>query len=272
MGNSDSIYTMMDAGTAQVCLSYNPTSHQFQFRRGAFNGTAIGGTYTLIPAAGQWYYVECKFVIDPTVGSCELRIDGVSLLTTTGQDTNVSANAYANSFQLGSTNDNTPNPFVDDLYICDGTGSAPNNTFLGDVRVEYRVPNGNGNSSQLTGSDGNTTDNYLLVDETGNVNDDTDYVESGNVGDKDTYAFENLVSTAGTVYGVNVMPTVRKTDAGARSIKTIARLSGTEVDGPEQILGTGYALMTDIRETKPGGGAWTISDVNSAEFGLKVFA
>jgi len=109
------------------------------------------------------------------------------------------------------------------------------------------------------------------VDET-TPNDDTDYVESGTAGDKDTYTYTNLTPTAGTVYGVQILPYVRKTDAGARSIKSIARHSGTEVDGPEQVLGTSFVYARDIREAKPGGGAWSISDVNGAEFGVKVFA
>jgi hypothetical protein len=74
------------------------------------------------------------------------------------------------------------------------------------------------------------------------------------------------------VFGVQILPYAKKTDAGTRSIKTIARLSATEVDGPEQFLASAYGYLSDIREAKPGGGAWTISDVNSAEFGVKVFA
>ena len=157
---------------------------------------------------------------------------------------------------------------MDDIYVCDDTGGT-NNDFLGDIRVEALLPNGNGNSSQFDGSDGNTTDNYLLVDDA-TPNDDTDYVESPDSGDKDTYAYGNLASSTGSVYGVQICPYARKTESGIRNLKTVARLSGTETDGPERPVGDSYAYMPDIRETKPGGGAWSISDVNSAEFGQKV--
>jgi hypothetical protein len=123
----------------------------------------------------------------------------------------------------------------------------------------------------LAGSDGNSTNNYLLVDEA-TPNDDTDYVSSATPGDKDTYAYSNMNATAGTVFGVQPVPAARKDDAGARSIVTIARLSGTEVDGPVKTMATTYAYYADMRETKPGGGSWSISDVNSAEFGVKINA
>jgi hypothetical protein len=146
-----------------------------------------------------------------------------------------------------------------------------NTDFLGDVRVQALLPTGNGNSSQLVGSDGNSTDNYLLVDEVP-PNEDTDYVESATVNDKDTYVFGNLTPTTGTVFGVQIVAEARKTDAGVRSFKSVARLSATEADGPDTTLSTTYAFYMDKRDTKPGGGSWTITNVNDAEFGVKVTA
>jgi hypothetical protein len=67
-----------------------------------------------------------------------------------------------------------------------------------------------------------------------------------------------------------LLPYAAKTNAGVRSIASVARLSGTEVDSSDKALSVSYAYLPDIRETKPGGGAWSISDVNSAEFGVKV--
>lgn len=271
---TDNLFALIDTTSNWQCsLAFNRTTNQFQFYRGIWNsGTAIGPAYTLIPALNQWYYLEMKFVIHNSTGSVELRVDGPAVISATNQDTQNTSNAFADTLHMGSTNDAFWVPNFDDLYVCDGTGSAPTNDFLGDCRVESRMPNGNGNSSQFVGSDSNSTDNYLLVDETPGSNDDTDYVESATIGNKDTYTYQDLTSTAGTVYGIQILPTARKTDAGFRSMKTVARLSATETDGPEQRIGNSYAIYSDIRETKPGGGVWTISDVNSAEFGVKVFA
>lgn len=239
--------------------------------RATRNGTSLGiGTIPIAP--NVFYYIEFKATISDTVGVITTRIDGVQDLNLSSQDTrNGGAVGTIDGFRIGTlaTSDSDPYTF-DDLYLLDTSGSAPTNTFLGDIRVECLFPNGNGNSSVFSGSDGNSTDNYLLVDDPTAPDDDTTYVQASSVGDKDTYAFTNVTPGTGTVYGVQVGQYARKTDAGARSIASVARLSGTEVDSANFTLSTTYQYLLDMREAKPGGGAWSVSDVNSAEFGPKV--
>lgn len=91
------------------------------------------------------------------------------------------------------------------------------------------------------------------------------------MGDKDTYTYEAMPNS-GTVHGVQIIPCAYKTDASARQIYTVARHSGSEVDSAAHTLTTSYAYYHDIRETKPGGGSWSVSDVNGAEFGVKIAA
>ena len=225
---------------------------------------------------GRWYYIEFKATIHDTTGSYEVRIDGVphSQLTASGVDTKNSANASADRIYFGSRNTFFTGTgfYLDDVYIFDGTGSAPKNNFIGDVNVVGLLPNGNGNSSQFLGSDADSTNNYQLVDENP-PNDDTDYVEASTVGYKDTYTYQDLTGSSGTVYGVSAAPYARKTDSGARKIRTLARLSSTEIDnGTDLVLGTSYVYYNSIFETKPGGGAWAITDVNNAEFGHTIAA
>lgn len=234
------------------------------------NATQLGSAINT--TANTWHYIELKVKIDDTVGTYEVRLNGVSIISGTGADTRNAGNATADRVRFGPsvTNNATIAEWIDDVYICDDQGST-NNDFLGDVRIEALFPTGNGNSSQLVGSDANSTDNYLLVDESA-PNSDTDYVESSTVTDKDTYVMGNLTSTAGSVYGIQIMPFAKKTDAGVRSIKSVTRLSATEEDSADKTLSTGYTYYPDIRETKPGGGAWSITDINNAEVGVKVSA
>lgn len=261
--NTALLCSVYDDGTTQVDVRVTAAA-KIQITR---NGTqlAIGATTIL---QNVWYYGEFKVFIDNTTGTVEFRLNAVTECSATNVDTQNTANNTGNRVYAGP---NIPNAElnIDDFYACDGTGSAPTNDFLGDCRVEALFPNGNGNTSQLDGSDGNQVNNYLLVDET-NPNEDTDYVESADVGDKDTYTYTNLTPTSGTVFGVQVVPRARKTNAGTRTAVSIARLSGTEVDSSVKTVLDSYIYLPDIRETKPGGGAWTISDVNSAEFGIKV--
>ena len=267
VSDNNPIMTLSNSGSAVFEIGITPAGKIYASR----SGTVIA-TGTIILSMNVYYFIECKVTLNASTGTITTKINGVTDLNLTGQNT---GGTTADTFGIGQRaggNNNFVNTWDwDDLYVLDTTGSAPTNDFLGDVRVEAIFPNNNGNSSQLVGSDSNSTDNYLLVDESA-PNSDTDYVESSTVGDKDTYAMGNLTSTTGTVYGVQILPFAKKTDAGTRSIKSVTRLSTTEEDSADKTLSTVYAYLPDIRETKPGGGAWSISDVNSAEIGVKVSA
>jgi hypothetical protein len=209
--------------------------------------------------------------IDDSTGVVVVKVNEVTDIKLSSQDTRNGGNASVNRIRPQTVGWQSGTAlYFDDLVVITTSGGTATD-FIGDVRVESIFPNGNGNSSQLVGSDGNSTDNYLLVDETA-PNDDTDYVESSTVGDKDTYAYSNVTPTTGTVHGVQLLPYAKKTDAGTRSIVSVARHSGTEEDSSAKTLNSTYAYLPDVRETKPGGGAWSISDVNAAEFGVKVNA
>lgn len=260
---ANGFFKLLDAGSDQLELRLNSSGNVVLTRAGT---TLATGTQVLTGVT--FYFVELKTTIADAGGTAIVRINGVEDINFTG-DTKATANATANQIQFWNQGNVTQN--YDDLYVCDGTGGAPTDTFLGDVRVQATYPSGNGNSSQLVGQDADSTDNYLNVDETAQDG-DTTYVESSTVGNKDTYAFGNLTPTTGTVYGVQVLPFAKKTDAGTRSIVSVARLSGTEVDSAVKTLTTDYIYLPDIREAKPGGGTWSITDVNNAEFGIKINA
>lgn len=262
---NNAFFQFEDSGSAQTTFAINS------------NNQVYWGSYTapLVLAVGRWYYFEHKVTFHNSTGAIEFRINEVTQFSASGLDTCATANNLANaitftsSYYIGSGTGHTFR--IDDLYLLDGTGTA-NNDFLGDMRVEAILANGNGAHSDFVGSDGNSTDNYLLVDEA-TPNYDTDYVESLTVDAVDTYACTNLAATTGTVAGVQILPLAKKTDAGSRRLKGVARLSGTdEVGANTFILSDSYQYFRDIRETKPGGGDWTITDVNNMEAGVKVYS
>lgn len=257
-----------DGSTAQIEIRVN-TDLTVSVTR---NGTTLGTSATTL-TTGDWAYIELKVKIDNTTGTVELKINGVTRIgPLTSQDTQNTGNASASALVVGS--DRLSMRF-DDLYVLNSTDSgvtgAPNNDFLGDVRVEALFPNGNGNYSQFLGSDANSTDNYLLVDETA-PNDDTDYVESSAIGDKDTYTMTNLTTVVGTVYGVQTVPNAKKDDAGTRQFKSQLRSGGVDSEGAAQALSTSYAFYLDIFQADSSGNQWTISTINSVEAGVKVHA
>jgi hypothetical protein len=261
--------SFFDSGSSQIELRYDIAGSAFRVYRG--NGTTLLATIPYTFNTSAYVYVEFRAKIDNSAGEWELRVDGVTLDSATGVDTQTSGNAYANILWLGEiTNNASHDLYYDDLYVLETAGGGEDD-FLGDVRVECLFPNGNGATNDWDGSDGNSVDNYLLVDETA-PNGDTDYVESTSVADRDLYEYGNLATASGTVYGVQILPSAKKTDTGARSIASVARLTGgTDEVGADLPLGTAYAYRIEgVREEKPGGGAWTIADVNAAQFGTEV--
>lgn len=233
-------------------------------RRATTTLATVGG---VLPANG-FFYLEFKGTVHDTTGAYEVRVNGANVLSASGIDTRDGGAGVTASVVLGCV---ISNMVFDDLYICDGAGST-NNDFLGDVRVDCFQPSGNGNSSQLLGSDGNSTDNYLLVDETA-PNDDTDYVSSSTVSQKDTYAFPNMSHTPATINGVQVVMSAKKDDAGLRSIASVTRSGGADTDGTTQAVSTSYFYYMQILETDPNtAAAWTQSGFDAAEFGIKVAA
>jgi hypothetical protein len=158
--------------------------------------------------------------------------------------------------------------YIDDLYILTTSGSA-NTTFWGDVHIEARFPTSDATYSQWTPSTG--TDHYALVDET--TPNTTDYVSSLTPGQKDTYGFQDLTATDGTVMAVQEMIYAQKSDAGARSIAGLSRVSSTDYDGETKALTSSYTYYTHVMERNPNTGiAWTISEVNASEFGVDEIA
>jgi hypothetical protein len=250
----------MDAGTTQCGMTVEADGTVIFFRNSLAN-VLVRTNKSL--RFNTYQYVELKTTIgDSVAGSIYMRLNGATWWDLTAVDTQHTANTFMTAVRFGLAD----TFYLDDVYICSTSGTA-NNDFLGDVRVEALFPNGAGNYSQFTPV--NASPNYACVDET-NPNDETDYVESASAGDKDSYTYTNLTAGTGTVLGVCPKMRVRKTDAGTREIRALARLSGSDAVGVTKALSTDWTTEQDVLETKPGGGAWGIADVNSAEFGVEL--
>lgn len=240
-----------------------------QVRRGS-GGTILGTTAPNLFTVGatDFFFYEIKVVLSDTIGEVQIRVNGVTVLNLTGIDTkNGGVGTVFDSFTFSIPVTSTLVTIIDDLYVLNGAG-AVNNNFIGDCSVLTRFPDGNGFYSQGTGSDGNSVDNFLLVDE--NPPNTTDYVEFDITGEKDTYTFTNIPS--GTVFGVQQAAFAAKSDAGARSVRNIQRIGGADFSSPDQGLSVipTYVGKFDILEVSPATAVlWTSAEVNAAEFGTE---
>ncbi len=260
--DAQTIFGFYDSGTQQVHLKFNTNGSLAVLRGATTLGTSSPG---VVPSpTAQHNYIEMKATINGSTGSAEVCVNEVTVLTITGANTQASANAYANQLIL-FTSLITNHLYIDDVYLCDTSGST-NNTFLGDVRIECIRPSGAGSLTDFAPSAGS---NYQCVDET-TVNDETDYVSSSTVSHADLYAFGDLSSSVGSVLAVAMNTVDRKDDSGTRTHAHLILVSGVMVSGTAFSPTTSYTNHQTVFESVPAGGAWSIGAVNSAEAGHKI--
>jgi len=168
-------------GGTQVFLKVTPAGILQLCRAGGGNNNSAG-TFTVLGSSanpistGGFHYIECKVIIDPTVGVAECKVDGVFVIQLSGQNTRATANTNAGQIGVGTylMNDGGGTIWYDDLYVNDATTTV-NNTYLGDVAVECQFPNANGSNTAWAQNIGawpaSTTlaVGYTIVDSNGNV-------------------------------------------------------------------------------------------------------
>lgn len=265
-------WRLFEGSTIHIEVSLN-ASFQLQIKRDA-GGTLLATGVTAL-AEDTWYYIAMRANIDDTNGSIIVKLDDQVEIDEQGLDTKNGGTGVINTFGITQNHAGFGTgalySYIDDLVIMDTTGSD-NNDLIYDGKIEALYPNGNGTYSDFVGSDGNSTDNYLLVDEAP-PDDDTSYVESSTITNFDTYVFQNMTITDNPVRAVQVNSFAKKNDAGLREIVLNATVSGVDWYSLENItLETSYRYFSEILELDPNGVPWNNSSVNSAEFGIGVVA
>lgn len=254
--------------TEHIYLECNGSSRGWRVGRGTWPGTVLIDILPNVLFRSTWHFMELGVKIADSGGTIELRQDGATIATFTGDTKNGATDGLIDRVQFRGPG--TQEFRIDDVYINNEQGSAPDNTFWGDTRLFPQYPNGNGNYSQLVGSDGNSTDNYLLVDEVGAAV-ESDYVGSTVDGNKDTYPFEDLAVTTGMIRGVEIRMHAWKTEAGNKAIRSVARRSSTDALGDDKVLALTGAPHKQMYPQDPiAAAAWTIPNFNGTEFGVEV--
>jgi hypothetical protein len=265
-GNGNDMVSIREGTTVHFGVGLTSTGAVTARRGTTVLATSADGVVNLT----SWEYIEVKGTIHDSTGSYEIRVDGVNVLSGTGADTRNGGTGVWDrvGFAQGGSNNTW---HVDDVYVCDTSGST-NNDFLGPVKVYALLPQTDavaaGSNAGLTPSTG--TDHGALVDET--PPNTTDYNSSATVGNKDTYNFP-AIGVTGSVLGLQTSMYVAKSDAVARQVCAVVRSGGTDYDGANVSPLTTFQYYSEMREVNPDTGvAWTISDVDAVEAGMKVTA
>lgn len=255
----------------------NATTHVSLYRKSDGKvAIYVGATQVAITAApalaGSTHtYLEMVATLADAGGQVDIykNANPTPILSYTGDTKNGGTKTVFDTFVFAGAS----YQYVDDIYAATGAGAAPYNARLGDVKIYPLLPNGNGNYSQLVGSDGNSIDNYLLVDEHPNSRNDADYVGSATNAQKDSYTYQDLAAASGTILEVTRMTFAYKSDAGAKSMRNFSRVSGIDYVTADFALSTATVGTQEMLKVNPAtGNPWTVGEINAVEFGVEVRA
>lgn len=282
-GTAGDLFVVMEGSFPHVKVQLNQ-SGTFTLR--GYNG--IGSSDILLAqsveglTSGTWMYVEFKWLIDASAGMFEIRVNGITVLTFTGntrEQGSESSLGIWNSVRLFCVSSEVVNPptypplvmRMCDLYLADLAAPLTDDVydFLGDGTIVAIYPDGPGSSTGWTPSSG--TANWDLTNEKPAPDDDGTYVVTATLGAKDVYAFEDLPAGA-IVKGAHLVAMARKEDVvGSAALAPIVHQGATDYEGPTQgvsnILYDRY--LTQPYDLNPATNAkFTAAEINAGEFGL----
>lgn len=274
LGSNTSFLDIHAGGQDQLSFRINSSGTVTAYRDNLISLETSPGVI-FDPNAG-WYYVEIRFKIHNSTGSWTFKIDGQTVWTSSTHDTQANSSVYWDSIQF-NIGDIAEDTILDDIYICDGSGTQ-NNDFLGDTVVELIQPNSNGDASDWAGSVGG--DHYTLVDDAQGVTSaglsESDYIESSTPTHKDLFGYSNLsaLASATTIHGVQVNTWRRITAEQPLDLDIIAKSVATESNVTDTVRhddSAPYFMSFAVFEQDPNTAtAWTSGGVDAAQFGVEV--
>ena len=240
------------------------TDGKIDFYTGDFATLVASGSKTL--TVGTWYLIEVHVKIADSGGVLETRVDLVSDAVYSG-DTKPGTAAVVDNLVWGSTAQNTGNCYLDDIVVNDTAGEV-NNSWPDNSKVVLLKPTADGSLLEWTPTPSGS--HYSTVDEVPPSG--TDYLSTQAVDKVDEFVLEDLPAEAKSIVGV--IPEVWAYKGSSNPPTKLALgfdLWGTDYLGSDLNLGTAQQLAKVIYNVneKPGGGSFTVADVNNAKLLIK---
>jgi hypothetical protein len=266
VNNLAQIFSFRDSGNQeQVGIRVMTTGAIVAWRGDEFV-TPLGSSSPVI-TTGAWQHIEARVKAHDTAGEVEVRVNGVTVLSLTGIDTNSGsavAQEIAQVAQLCAVAISTTEWWTDDLYVWNTLGPN-NNDFIGDRRVLTSFPDQDTVIADWGLSAG--VNGFALVDDNPADDDATHLFSPVYVapGDQSAFEFEDLPEEVAAIAAVMVVNRGLKTDAGPCTTQVSMIADTSEALGTSQALTSVYTDRTNVFETNPDTGApWTRAEANRA--------
>ncbi len=263
------VFQLIDGSTVQSSVNLQPNG-ELQARKSS-GGTSLGFTTGARIRAGVWNYIEIKIKVHASTGTVDIKVNGVSVMSVTGKNTDQAASSQATKVALcGATSTNQST--FDDFYVCD-KGGSDNNTFLGPQKVTTIFATGDHGTNQWTPNSG--SNHYDRVNE--NPHDtNTSYVSDAATlpGDIEEWDYADTGSEITAIKGIMVNTVFENDLVTLHHLINHVKSNGTTSDdaGNSGQNGT-YITSSYLLEDDPHTAAlWTKTNLDAALFGVKAGA
>ena len=224
---------------------------------------------------GQWYRIEVKCFSNSTTGTLDLLVDGVSMVSTTSNNT---GGFSFQQIQFGSGATLTHDYCVDDIAINDANGSFQN-SYPGAGNIIHLHPGGVGDSTQWVRGGTDSGANWSQVNEV-TPNDATNFVNDVILNESDFYSVVTSGIPAGSTINV-VSVGVRFNNDTADVITAfkvqIKKVTGGTISQSPSITPNSTTWKTNAPASPnaypitlyqdPDSSNWTVGTVNSMQIG-----
>lgn len=244
---------------------------------------SLGASATAVmPSLNAWYWLVVIYYVHNSAGVVKVFVGDVTtpVISITGVDTQVAANAFATQHQANGSNIFR----IDDYHLMCGTGSPVDADALPDSRVITSYTASDGTNLQFslnTGASHAAVYRDVPVSSPAGVGDfdtdDTTYGFSQTAGDRESMFVDGFVTGLGTINFFQGVALIKKTDASARSVRLFTKRAGTTnvtVDGAIQLALDNYVLLRYVKSTDPhptSPAAWASGTIlNATELGVKI--
>lgn len=267
LGNQ-SIFSFQDNAAGLIGYITQSASGQIGYSNSANTVVAISSPGLL--SVNAWCYIEVQVTFSAsTSGSVTIRFNGQTVATaasvnTSGTNVNPCVLLGPTAANLGGNS-----TLIDDFYVLNST--APNNAFLGDVKILPLYPIGNGRISGFGRFGGTSSGNYTAVGE--NPPDgDSSYVYTATPGTTDAYTITTL-SNVTTVKAVQVNAYARKDDTPSRVLGLGVGNGTTENFDAGHSLNTSYTYVRRPMDINPlTSAAWSPSDFTTLQLAQQLIS
>jgi hypothetical protein len=252
---------VLDSSTYQWTVAVSPSGNLLVLtgNTGATQATSGPG----LIATNLWYGLEIEVTVSASVGTANVWLNGLQVMTVTGIVTQSSANAYGNRVSLGDLNDNgLAGLMADDFRVWDATGSYQNAPTGTDGRLISKLASGAGAFAQFTPN--GAAANWQCTDENP-PNAGTTYVSGSSSGLVDAYGMPAAAFSAAPVMVV-AESYASKSDGATRSVEIGVNSSGVQGYGAGFTVSNSYAFIQSCISLDPNTGAvWTAAAADAAQ-------